>query len=116
MPELAVSVQNQVSGQTTEPTTFSTQRAISSFTADVTISEEHVDELTITDHPVEEGAMISDHAFKNPMRVVITVGYSGSTNGKGDGYVPSNTRTSSSSRPRANHSRSPRASVSMKTC
>lgn len=64
---------------TPESATFSTDRSIGGFTADVTIAEEHTDELTITEHPVEQGASISDHAFKNPVRVVIRVGYSNSS-------------------------------------
>lgn len=69
--------------------TFATQRNIGGFTADVTIAEEHTDELTITEHPVEQGASISDHAYKSPMRVVIRVGYSNSSQGAGGdpGYV-----------------------------
>lgn len=33
---------------------------------DCTVSERHSDQLTITDHPVEEGANVSDHAQKEP--------------------------------------------------
>lgn len=47
--------------------------------ADVTIEEEHRDELVITDHPVEQGAAISDHAFKRPSEVVIRAGWSASS-------------------------------------
>lgn len=77
------------SGQpSTGPATFSTGRNIGGFSADVTVSEEHTDELQITDHPVETGANVSDHAFKLPMRVVIRVGYSDSSiNASGTGYV-----------------------------
>lgn len=55
------------------------QRNIGGFIADVTISENHTDELTATEHPVEHGAPITDHAFKRPASVVITVGYSNSS-------------------------------------
>lgn len=54
------------------------KRQIAEFTAQVTISEEHVDELEITDQPVEQGAMISDHAFKRPAEVTIRCGWSNS--------------------------------------
>ena len=53
-------------------------RSIGSFTANVTISERHNDELEITQHPVEQGASIADHAFKRPARVLIECGYSNS--------------------------------------
>lgn len=51
-------------------------RAIGPLTADVTVEEEHHDEMFITQHPVEQGAAISDHAFKQPARVHIRVGWS----------------------------------------
>ena len=50
------------------------ERKIGDIVMDVTVEERHEDTLTITDHPVEKGAEISDHAFKNPMSVVITAG------------------------------------------
>jgi hypothetical protein len=79
----------QLPPASSQPVTFSTGRNIGGFTADVTIAEEHTDELTITEHPVEQGASISDHAYKNPMRVVIRVGYSNSSDQAGGdtGYV-----------------------------
>lgn len=46
--------------------------------AHATIEEVHDDEMEITEQPVEQGAMISDHAFKRPAKVLITVGYSDS--------------------------------------
>ena len=36
-----------------------------------TIHEHHIDYLTITDHPVEIGTSISDHAFLNPKRLEV---------------------------------------------
>jgi len=53
-------------------------RNIGAFTADITISERHRDELVITKHPVETGSVITDHAYKLPIRVIINVGYSNS--------------------------------------
>jgi Dit-like tail protein len=44
--------------------------------AEVTISEDHEDELLITDHPVELGAMMSDHAYKRPPTLRLRVGWS----------------------------------------
>lgn len=42
----------------------------------VTFEEAYSDELTITEHPVENGANISDHAIKRPREVVIKCGWS----------------------------------------
>jgi hypothetical protein len=39
------------------------------------IRERHSDVLTITDHPVEIGSKISDHAYLNPQRVDIEIVY-----------------------------------------
>lgn len=48
------------------------------FVADVTESEEHRDELFITEHPIEAGANISDHAYKRPAQVQLRLGWSNS--------------------------------------
>lgn len=53
-------------------------RNIGGFVANVTIEEDHTDEIRITDHPVERGASITDHAIKEPESVVITAGWSNS--------------------------------------
>lgn len=58
--------------------TFTPKRNIAEFVAKVTVSEDHHDKLTITKHPVEQGAAISDHAFKEPALVRIRVGWSNS--------------------------------------
>jgi hypothetical protein len=52
--------------------------------AQATVEEHHNDELEITDHPVEQGAMISDHAYKRPAEVTLRLGWSNSPNGRGD--------------------------------
>ena len=57
---------------------FSPQRIIGSIVAQVTIEEEHHDKLIITNHPVEQGAMISDHAYKMPAMLTIRAGWSNS--------------------------------------
>jgi hypothetical protein len=57
---------------------FFRPRMIGGLIANVTIEEDHVDELEITRHPVEQGASITDHAFKQPSMVRILVGYSNS--------------------------------------
>lgn len=55
------------------------QRNIGGFIADVTIKEEHEDEVVATDNPVEQGADVTDHSFKVPARLVVEVGYSNSS-------------------------------------
>ncbi len=55
------------------------QRNIAGFVADVTVEEHHRDELVVTENPVEQGAAITDHAFKKPARVTLRVGYSNSS-------------------------------------
>ena len=65
------------------------QRSIGGIVAQATIEERHHDELTITDHPVEMGANISDHAFLRPAEVTIHCGWSnsGGQPAAGDDYV-----------------------------
>jgi hypothetical protein len=53
-----------------------TYRAINDIVAQVTVDEDHDDELMITEHPVEYGAAITDHAFKRPAEVRVRVGWS----------------------------------------
>lgn len=65
-------------------------RNIGGIIPDVVIEESHSDTLTITDHPVEQGAAISDHAFLNPSQVTMRVAWSGSSlalNGAVSGLV-----------------------------
>lgn len=59
--------------------TIRPQRSIGTIYPNITVSEEAVDELTITEHPVEQGATITDHAFKNPSQVRIIAGFSNSS-------------------------------------
>jgi hypothetical protein len=54
------------------------KRAIGPFEAHVTIREVHTDEIEITDQPVEQGAAISDHAFRRPSELVIECAWSNS--------------------------------------
>jgi hypothetical protein len=48
------------------------------FSAQVTIEEIHHDELEITRHPVEQGAAITDHAYKKPCELVLQLAWSNS--------------------------------------
>jgi hypothetical protein len=50
-------------------------RSIAGIVAQVTIEEVERDELTVTEHPIEQGAPIADHAFKRPSEVVIRAGW-----------------------------------------
>lgn len=47
------------------------KRSIGPFEAHVTLREVHTDELEITDQPVEEGSLISDHSFRRPSELEI---------------------------------------------
>lgn len=51
--------------------------------AQAVIEEEHIDTLEITEHPVEQGASIADHAFKRPAEVVLHLGWSNSPSSSG---------------------------------
>jgi hypothetical protein len=48
------------------------------FEADITIEETHSDQMEITEHPIEQGANITDHAFKRPAEVTLKLGWSNS--------------------------------------
>lgn len=48
---------------------------------DVLVREAARDTLITTDHPVETGAAISDHAFKLPAEIEMVLGWSDSTGG-----------------------------------
>lgn len=54
------------------------KRALGNIVAQVTVEELARDQLIITDHPVEQGAVISDHAYKLPAEVIIRCGWSNS--------------------------------------
>src|SRR5262252_1965429 len=51
------------------------KRAIGAILADVTIEESGSDDVQITEHPVEQGAPIADHAFKRPATLQIRAGW-----------------------------------------
>lgn len=57
---------------------FKPKRRLGDIRAQVTIEEQHTDDLIITEHPVEQGASISDHAYKRPAEVTVRVGWSNS--------------------------------------
>lgn len=62
----------------------------------VFISAEYRDELTITDHPTETGAPVTDHAYRQPSSLTMVIGwgaggslfdFSGTTNDVNDAYA-----------------------------
>lgn len=56
-------------------------RQIGTLIPDVVIREISKDEMVTTDHPVERGAAISDHAFMRPVEVEMQIAWSDSTGG-----------------------------------
>ncbi|MDD2775512.1 MAG: hypothetical protein PHU06_06125 [Gallionella sp.] len=56
----------------------SNQRQIGPYFPTVTIQESAVDEMEITRHPVQYGAVISDFAYKNPAELSMRVAWSNS--------------------------------------
>lgn len=58
-------------------------RRFGALEAQVVLKETHTDELVITDHPVETGALISDHAYMRPSEVTIEMGWSNSPSNTG---------------------------------
>lgn len=61
--------------------TISPRRMVGTIVADVTIEEQGTDDLAITQHPVEQGAAITDHAYKQPSQVTLRLGWSNSSAG-----------------------------------
>jgi hypothetical protein len=51
-------------------------RSIGAIIPDVTIEEVHTDEIELTQHPVQQGAAITDHKFKKPLQLKMTVAFS----------------------------------------
>jgi hypothetical protein len=68
-------------GAITDALYGSSNRSIDDIIPDVVFEESHRDELIITQHPVEKGAAITDHAFKRPAEVEMRCGWSDSTAG-----------------------------------
>ena len=47
------------------------------FVGQVTIEEQHRDDMEIVTHPIEQGAPITDHAFKKPAECTLHIGWAG---------------------------------------
>jgi hypothetical protein len=56
-------------------TTSADSQATNQIEADAVIEEQHSDSVEITQHPVEVGSYISDHAYKKPAELTITMGW-----------------------------------------
>lgn len=52
--------------------------------AQAVVEEEHRDELEVTDHPLQKGASITDHAFKRPAEVTLKMFWSDSPSNQND--------------------------------
>lgn len=52
-------------------------RKIGLLVPSVVVSEKHVDALEITEHPVEIGAAVNDHAYKRASEVTMECGFAG---------------------------------------
>jgi len=74
-------VLSQVTGS---PVLIRPRRSIGGLFPDVVVEEQHEDSLEITEHPVEQGADISDHAFLKAGLVTVRAGVSDSSAGGGD--------------------------------
>lgn len=61
------------------PVLFRNPRSIDYIIPNVAIEEIHRDRLTITSHPVEMGVAISDHAYKEPVELIMRCGWSNSS-------------------------------------
>lgn len=79
----AAQAKSTKTGGTGSPASVMT-RNLGGLVFDVTMEEHHEDSLQITEHPVEHGAAINDHAFKKPQTCTISAGVSDSTPGNGD--------------------------------
>jgi hypothetical protein len=56
--------------------TTNSQSSTTTYFFDAVLSADHYTELVITRHPVQSGASIVDHAYAEPARVVLEVGFS----------------------------------------
>jgi hypothetical protein len=54
-----------LNGSTTTGTTYQIQ-------ADAVVTERHTDNVEVTDQPVEQGSLVSDHAYRRPSELTLT--------------------------------------------
>jgi hypothetical protein len=62
-------------------------RRIATIVPDCVLEEVALDELQITEHPVEVGAPISDHAYRRPSELIMKVGWSNSSSARLFGFA-----------------------------
>lgn len=67
---------NDYLSQSASPTLIRPQRSLGGLVFDIVVREAHEDALVITEHPIEAGAPVSDHAYAKPATVSITGGVS----------------------------------------
>ena len=73
-------------GELTYALISTSSRSLGGIIPDVVIEETHRDSLIITQHPVEKGAAITDHAFLRPAEVEMRCGFSNASHGD-EGYA-----------------------------
>ncbi len=62
-----------------EAVTIAPKRVLGTLTLQCVVEENHTDDLEITEHPVEQGASINDHAYKKPAELTLRGGWSNSS-------------------------------------
>jgi len=55
------------------PATIIPKRSIGGFSATITVEEISTDDLEITQHPVQQGANITDHAYMKPAQIAVKI-------------------------------------------
>lgn len=71
------------------------RRSIGTLIPQVVVEEVHHDDMEITEHPIEQGALIADHAFKRPSDLIIRCAWSNSASvaGLAEGVISGLTTT-----------------------
>ncbi len=62
-----------------ENATFLPHRRLGPIAAHVVMEESHSDQLVITEHPIEKGSPVADHAYRRPASVTLRLGWGGGT-------------------------------------
>lgn len=74
--------------RTPEPVALVPQRQLGLMSLPCVVEEKTTDDLEITSHPVEQGAAVTDHAYKKPAEITLTAFWSNSgPQSTGDNYV-----------------------------
>jgi hypothetical protein len=69
----------QFANRAVEQVLITRPRAIGLLVPNVVVEENHRDELSVTEHPIERGAAISDHFYKRPAEVTMRAAWSNSS-------------------------------------